>query len=86
MGDLGEVIEITSTTTYAGSGKLFWVNIHATANTTVVISDDSTEKLSLYQAQSTSSLYTFMPSIRVKTSLVLTVSGTAKITTCHNVS
>ena len=86
MGQMGLVYEITGTTTYKGSGSLFWIYIHATANTTVTISDDSTEKMSLYQVKDTSGpMCTFTPALRVGTSLVIAVSGTAKVSLCHNI-
>jgi len=87
MGALGEVFEITSSTTYSGNGSLFWIYIHATADTTVTVADDTDEKISLYQAADTSGPITvFTPAIRVKTSLKVTISGTAKVSLCHNVS
>lgn len=87
MGARGTVVEVTTTTTYTGNGDLFWISIHATANTTVTISDNTTEKMSLYQAANTSGpMYNFTPTIRVATSLVIGITGTAKVTICHNVS
>jgi len=87
MGQRGTIVEITSTQTYTGNGDLFWVSIHATANTTVTISDNTSEKMSIYQAANTSGpVYNFTPTIRVKTSLVVAVTGTAKVTLCHNIS
>jgi len=87
LGVQGEVFEITSSTTYTGDGSLFWIYIHATADTTVTISDNTDEKISLYQAADTSGPITvFTPAIRVRTSLKITISGTAKVSVCHNVS
>jgi len=87
MGELGVVTEYTDTTTINGSGKLFWINIHATAASVVTISDDSTEKLSIGVAANTTEFQSYIPAITLKTSLVITKSsGTCKITVCHNVS
>jgi hypothetical protein len=77
-----QVSEITGTTTYTGAYRLFWILIHAMAESVVTISDDTTELLSIGVAAKATEFICFVPSVTVKTSLVITLSsGTAKITT-----
>ena len=75
-----QVSEISTTTTYTGAYRLFWILIHATAASVVTVSDDTTELLSIGVAENDTKFFCFVPSITVKTSLVITKSsGTCKI-------
>jgi hypothetical protein len=79
-----DVAEITSSTTYQGPHRLYWINIHATANSTVTISNTaSTELMSIYAAANTSKFIEFRPSLVCSTHLVIALTGTAKITTAR---
>jgi hypothetical protein len=77
------VAEITGTTTYTGKYRLFWIQVHATSAATITLGDAAAEIMSIYVAANDSKIFTFMPSIVVQTSLVITLSsGAAKMTTC----
>lgn len=79
-----QIAEITGTTTYTGSWRLFWINIHATAAAVITLSDGATELMSIGVPTDTSVYTRFTPSITVITSLVVTKSsGTVKITTAR---
>ena len=79
-----QVAEVTGTTTYSGSWRLFWINIHATVAAIVTLSDGVTELMSIGVPADTSVYTRFTPSITVITSLVVTKSsGTVKITTAR---
>jgi len=79
-----DIAEVTGTTTYAGHFRLYWINIHATVNSTVTISDASKELMSIYVPADTSEFIKFRPTINCSTSIVLTKSaGTCKITSAR---
>lgn len=77
-----EVVQVTATTTYTGAYRLYWITVSASADAVVTISDDTTELIRIQCANKATEHLVFMPSLTVKTSLVITeVSGTAFITT-----
>lgn len=79
-----EVIQVSGTTTHTGWHRVFWMNIAATVDATVSISDDTTELVRFIVQKEVSRFIQFRPSIVCKTSFVITlVAGTAEITTSH---
>tara|TARA_Y100000310_G_scaffold264269_1_gene274881 strand:- start:56 stop:322 length:267 start_codon:yes stop_codon:yes gene_type:complete len=74
-----EVTQITSTTTYAGGNRLYWLLIAGSTNITVTVADDSTDLLYFDCPNGETLLYTFVPSVTFKTSLKITITGTGKV-------
>lgn len=80
-----EVAQVSTTTTYTGPHRLFWMTVVATADAVVTISDDSTELVRVSCVAKATEHLIFQPTIVCGTSLVVTeVSGTAIITTARS--